>query len=84
MSRQAGLDAAFGMYGVDALMAPMAAASKCSGKAGTPVVALPVDVGSDHFPFGITLLGRYGQDLSLLGIAQALETVLGRRRMPPL
>ena len=28
--------------GVDALIAPMSAAAKCTGKAGAPVLALPV------------------------------------------
>ena len=42
LSRQAGIDAALDFSGADALIAPMSAAAKCTGKAGAPVLAIPV------------------------------------------
>jgi amidase len=84
LSRHAGIDAAITGGGVDILIAPMAAAAKCSGKAGTPVAALPVGADLSGAPFGVTLLARWGEDAKLLAVASAIERVIGNRLLPNL
>lgn len=79
LSRDAGIDAALAMHDVDALIAPMGAAAKCTGKAGAPVVAIPAGLGPNGIPFGITLLGSFGTDTRLLAIAAAVERTIGQR-----
>jgi amidase len=75
LSRSAGIDAAIAMHRVHALIAPMGAAAKCTGKAGAPVVAVPAGMSGDT-PFGVTLFGRVGDDLRLLAIAGAVERAI--------
>jgi amidase len=84
LSRTAGIDAAISMAGVDALIAPMAAAAKCSGKAGTPIAAIPVGTDSSGAPFGVTLLAPSGHDRRLLEIASFVERQIGVRQSPRL
>jgi amidase len=84
LSRPAGIHAAIASANVDVLIAPMAAAAKCSGKAGTPVAAIPVGTDSTGAPFGITLLAPLGHDRRLLEIAAFVERAIGSRQVPRL
>jgi amidase len=84
LSRTAGIDAALRMAGADVLIAPMGSAAKCTGKAGAPVVALPVGLDSTGTPFGVTLFASLGDDAKLLRIAAAAEQAIGGRRVPKL
>ncbi|HMB75635.1 MAG TPA: amidase family protein [Kiloniellaceae bacterium] len=55
---------------------------------GHPVAVLPCGLDAQGMPFGLQLVGRYGQDLALLAIAEALEAALAatdyRRPLPDL
>ncbi len=82
LARTGGLDAALALGGADVLIAPMGAAAKCSGKAGTPVAAVPAGLDANGVPFGITLLAALGQDRKLLAIAAAVEQAIGERVVP--
>jgi amidase len=79
LARTGGIDPALALGGVDVLIAPMGAAAKCSGKAGTPVAAVPAGLDPGGVPFGITLFAGMGQDRRLLAIAGAVEEVIGQR-----
>jgi amidase len=70
--------------GVDVLIAPMGAAAKCTGKAGSPVVAIPAGLDTKAAPFGVTVYGQMGDDRRLLAIAAAIEGEIGDRREPAL
>jgi amidase len=84
LSREAGIDAAMKFAGVDALIAPMAAASKCTGKAGAPVLALPVGADTAGTPFGVTLYASRGGDLDLLKAGLTVFSIIGKRIVPGL
>ncbi len=84
LSRHAGIDAALRSSNVDALIAPMGAAAKCTGKAGAPVLAIPIGADSDDMPFGVTLFSKIGEDAALLSIGAAIASIVGRRVMPKL
>jgi len=84
LSRTAGIDAALTLGGVDVLIAPMGAAAKCTGKAGSPVAAIPAGLDAEAAPFGVTVYGRMGDDRRLLAIAAAIERAIGDRREPGL
>jgi len=84
LSRTAGIDAALAMGGVDALIAPMGTMAKASGKAGSPVIALPAGLDDAGAPFGVTLLASRGQDDRLIAVAAAVERVIGERIVPKL
>jgi amidase len=84
LSRKAGIDAALEFAGVDALIAPMTAAAKCTGKAGAPVLALPVGKDSSNAPFGITLYSSRGRDIDLLRIGLTVSSIIGKRILPDL
>lgn len=43
---------------------------------GLPCIHLPFTVGSTGMPVGLQLIGRYGEDRALLGIAQRLLAIL--------
>lgn len=83
LSRAAGIDAAVAMFKVDALIAPMGAAAKTTGKAGAPVVAIPAGMDSQT-PFGVTLYSSFGSDARLLAVAAAVERALEGRTLPAL
>lgn len=83
LSLTGGIEAALDMHQVDVLVAPMGAASKCTGKSGAPVIALPAGMNGDT-PFGITAYCRPGEDAKLLAIAEAMEKALGGRVVPAL
>lgn len=82
LSLDAGILAAMKAGRADILLSPMAAAAKCTGKAGAPVVALPVGQDAEGLPFGITLFSAPGHDNAVLEIAGAIERVIGKRLQP--
>jgi amidase len=84
LSRHAGIDAALDFSGVDALIAPMSAAAKCTGKAGAPVLAIPVGHDSKGAPFGVTLFASPGSDAVLLEAGAAVAAIIGQRLSPKL
>lgn len=79
-----GIEAALRANGVDALISPMGAAAKYTGKSGAPAIALPAGVQPDGTPFGVTLFAAPGSDARLLAIAAGAEAALGPRRLPKL
>ena len=84
LSLTGGIGAALSANDVDLLMVPMGAAAWASGKAGTPVVALPVGVAPSGSPFGVTLLAGPGDDFRLLAFASTIEQTIGDRLIPKL
>ncbi|HEY2807503.1 MAG TPA: amidase family protein [Steroidobacteraceae bacterium] len=84
LSRAGGIDAALLSGNVDVLIAPMGAAAKCTGKAGTPTLAIPVGVDASGVPFGVTLYTANGKDALLLAVGQLVERAIGDRRLPRL
>jgi amidase len=82
LSRTAGIDAAIVASGVDALIAPMTAAAKCTGKAGAPVLAIPVGLDGAGAPFGVTLYTSKGGDRHLLDVGAAVAAIIGERHVP--
>jgi amidase len=84
LSLTGGIAAALAANDVDLLIVPMGAAAKATGKAGTPVVALPVGVAPSGIPFGVTLLAGAGADFRLLALAAVIEQTIGERLIPVL
>lgn len=82
LSRNEGIDSALAMHDADILIAPMGAAAKCTGKAGAPVVSIPVGIDCTGVPFGITLFGAVGSDASLLATAVVIDRLIGHRLIP--
>ncbi|MFP3503894.1 amidase family protein [Burkholderia sp. SIMBA_062] len=82
LSRTAGIDAALRAGNVSMLIAPMSAAAKCTGKAGAPVVAIPVGSDEDGCPFGVTIFSSQGADRALLSAATLIERVIPQRIEP--
>ncbi len=82
LTRQSGIDAALAAGDVDALIVPMSVAAKCTGKAGAPVMAIPVGLDDAGNPFGVTVFTRYGDDVRLFAIARAIEEIIGDLRRP--
>lgn len=74
-----GIDAALGAGGVQVLLAPMSAAAKCTGKAGAPVLAIPLGVDADGLPFGVTLFAAPGADAMVLQAGAWIENLIGER-----
>ncbi|MGA0572951.1 amidase family protein [Variovorax sp. VNK109] len=79
-----GIEAALDLGQADALLLPMDAAARMTGKAGAPVLAIPMGKGDDGQPFGVTLVARPGADAQLLSIGMAVEGVCGQRLLPRL
>jgi amidase len=71
LSRAAGLDAAFNAYRIDAIIVPGSTAAKMTGKAGYPVVTLPLGLAGT----ALGLIGRPFEDGRLLATAAALESL---------
>jgi amidase len=84
LSRYAGIDAALRSGSVDALIAPMGAAAKCTGKSGYPVLAIPAGKDPSGMPFGVTLTSGFASDEALLAVGLAVAKVIGRRLLPDL
>lgn len=85
LSRGGGIDAVIAMHRLDALIAPMGACAKATGKAGAPVVAVPcgMDVAGTT-PFGVSLFASWATDARLLSVGAAVERAAGYRRVPNL
>ncbi|AVR96206.1 amidase family protein [Pseudoduganella armeniaca] len=77
LSLDLGIHAALRQGQADVLLVPMAAAAKCTGKAGAPVVALPAGLDDDGMPFGVTVFAAPGSDRLVLAAAAALERAIG-------
>lgn len=84
LSLHAGIRSALIAGRADVLLSPMTAAAKCTGKAGAPVVAIPVGTDRAGNPFGVTVLAQPGQDFALLRAALEIEQVIGQRIEPNL
>jgi amidase len=82
LSRSGGIDAALSLHDADVLLAPMGAAAKCTGKAGAPVVTIPVGRDATGVPFGVSLFTSFEGDSRLLAIAALIENVIAARQMP--
>jgi amidase len=82
LSRQGGIDAALHFSGADVLIAPMGAAAKCTGKAGAPVLAIPVGLDPKGLPFGVTLFASWGQDATVLEVGSTVAAIVGNRVAP--
>ena len=52
--------------------------------AENPVVTIPFGLDGTGMPFGLQLVGAYGQDRALLGMARAIERALDNRPIPRL
>jgi amidase len=57
----------------------MGAAAKCTGKAGAPVLAIPVGANANGAPFGVTIFASMGGDLDLLETGAAIAAIIGHR-----
>ncbi len=79
LSVDAGIQAARQAAAVDVLFVPMNAAAKCTGKAGAPVIAIPVGQDADGLPFGVTVFSSPGEDWAVLSAAAAIEHHIGCR-----
>lgn len=55
-----------------------------SSVSGLPAITVPIGVTARGLPVGVTILGRAMDEATLLGIAAALERVLGARPSPVL
>jgi amidase len=82
LSRDAGIGGALKASGANVLIAPMGAAAKCTGKAGAPVLAIPVGKDSAGVPAGITLFAMPGSDAILLDIGATVAKIVGERVLP--
>jgi amidase len=83
LARALGLDAVFARYGLDALLAPAGAAAKLTGKAGYPVVTVPVGLTPEGAPVGISLIGPAWSEPRLVALAHAYEQARGPVAPPP-
>jgi amidase len=79
LSVDGGIAAALAAGAADVLLAPLAAAAKCTGKAGAPVAAIPAGRDDTGQPFGVTVFGMPGADGIVLAAAAAIERVVGQR-----
>jgi amidase len=84
LTRQGGIDAALSDHKVDVLLVPMGAAAKWTGKAGAPVVTIPVGLDATGAPFGVSLFASLNDDVRLLAISALIEAEIGARQMPAL
>ena len=82
LSYTAGIEAVISTYDLDILIAPMGAAAKFTGKSGVPVIAIPCGIPDQKTPFGVTIFANRGEDARLLAIAQSIENIIGKRKIP--
>jgi amidase len=82
LSREVGIGGAMKACGADVLIAPMGAAAKCTGKAGAPVLAIPIGRDGAGLPAGITLFSMPGNDAVLLDIGATVAKIIGERVLP--
>jgi len=83
LSRTAGIDAAV-QSEVDVLMVPMSSLAKATGKAGAPVLALPLGTDAAGAPVGATLIAPLGRDAELLACGSAIAEAVAQRSFPQL
>ncbi|WP_192805018.1 amidase family protein [Noviherbaspirillum aerium] len=74
-----GIKAALASGSADVLLSPMTAAAKCTGKAGAPVIAIPVGSDENGDPFGVTVFSAPGEDWAVLRAATAIEHAIAQR-----
>lgn len=84
LSVDAGIKAALEAGSADLLLSPMSAAAKCTGKAGAPVLAIPVGQDGDGLQFGITVFAAPGDDRLVLHASIAIERLVAQRVEPVL
>ena len=84
LSLDEGINAALQAGAADVLLAPMSAAAKCTGKAGAPVLAIPLGTDAGGLPFGVTVFSRPGEDEMVLRVGEGIERLIGRRAQPVL
>lgn len=82
LSLAEGIHAALEAGAADVLLAPMSAAAKCTGKAGAPVLAIPLGADADGLPFGVTVFSKPGEDAMVLKAGALIEKLIGRRMEP--
>ena len=82
LSLDQGIHAALQAGAADVLLAPMSAAAKCTGKAGAPVLAIPLGTDADGLPFGVTVLSKPGEDALVLRMGEWIESLIGVRMAP--
>ncbi len=78
------LDAAFAGSGATVLASLGNAHSQLYATAGYPAITVPLGLGADGRPSGLTLIGRRGADVELLAFAYAFEQATGWRVDPVL
>lgn len=82
LTRRDGIDAALEMHDIDLLAAPMDAAAKFTGKAGTPVISIPIGINDNGTPVGLSLFGASGREAMLKTAARLVEAAIGQRIRP--
>lgn len=82
LSLDQGIRAALHAGAADVLLAPMSAAAKCTGKAGAPVLAIPLGADADGLPFGVTVFSVPGADALVLRVGEWIESLIGVRMAP--
>ena len=82
LSRLAGIDAALWFSEADALIAPMGAAAKCTGKAGVPVLAIPSGLSARGGSFGVTVFASLGSDKKVLEVGSMIANIISQRALP--
>lgn len=82
LSLDEGILAAMKNGNAHVLLSPMTVAAKCTGKAGVPVIALPVGSDAEGLPFGVTVYAAPGHDYAVIEAAKAIESLVGKRLLP--
>ncbi|KAJ8123738.1 hypothetical protein ONZ43_g379 [Nemania bipapillata] len=87
-TRDEGIDAALRYDGelLDGLLVPVQAddgvAMQIAAQAGYPMITIPVDVGDDGVPFGLTIIQTALGEKKLVRYGAAIEEVAGKRPRP--
>ena len=76
------LDRAFAEVGAEVLVSASSKHSDFYATAGLPAVTVPMGLGPDGRPVGITLIGKRGEDARLLSFAYAVERATQARVTP--
>ncbi len=78
----AALDKALADTGADVLLSVSANSAPFYASAGFPAVTVPMGLRPDGAPWGVTLIGKAGEDARLLSFAYALEQATQARVAP--
>lgn len=87
-SRSDGIDAALchSEGALDGLLVPLqadgGAACSIAGKAGYPMIAIPVDVNEQGVPFGLAIVQTAHREDTLIRFGSAIEGLVGGRKRP--